>query len=67
MVRVIIKFLTDARTHGYGNGRSKIQEQTFDRNMYGHDRNGYELYHDYVGYAKNAGAYLPMAPLCQHR
>ena len=67
MVHVIIKFSTDARMHGYGNRRSKIQEQAFDRNMYGCDRNGYESYHDYVGYAKNADAYLPMAPLCQHR
>ena len=67
MVRVIIKFPTDARSHGYRNRRLKIQEQAFDRNMYWRDRNRDELYHDYVGYAKNACAYLPMAPSCQHR
>ena len=73
--RTVRTFLSDARTHGYGNGHSKIHfGRPMDTGMgvrqkwvRAPDGNGYGLYHGYIGYAKNAGAYLQMAPSCQHK
>ena len=65
-VRLTMKFPSDACTHRYGNGHLTYAGTSIRQKwVWESDGNGYGLYYGYVGYAKNAVAYLQMAPLCQ--